>query len=125
MLSEDEHFAQAEKNERLSRLLLSPGFPGETFHDWEVTTLFYSALHYVDAFLASKGIDAGSHRARISHVAKFAELKPIEMMYENLRLRSENARYDLIPFPRQEVTKLERQSLRPVKNLVCSLLGRS
>ena len=124
MPTEDEHFDQAEKNERLAQLLSTPGFTGETFHDWEVTTLFYSALHYIDAFLASKGIRAGGHPTRNDYVAKLEELRPIASKYINLHHRSDNARYQLFQFPGHEVTKLEKESFEPVKNLVCSLLGR-
>ena len=124
MPTEDEHFAQAEKNERLCQLLSSPGFPGETFHDWQVTTLFYSALHYVDAVLANKSLSAGNHRLRGGHVANLAELKPITSKYLNLHLRSENARYHLTSFPREEVERIERDVFRPLKAHLCTLLGR-
>lgn len=124
MPTEAEHFAQAEKNERISHLLSSPGFSGETFRDWEVTTLFYSALHYVDAFLATKGLRAGGHPIRNGHVASLAELKPITRKYLDLHLRSENARYHLVQFPRDQVTKFDQELFAPVKTHVRSLLGR-
>ena len=34
--------------------------------DWQVVILFYAALHWADAYLATLGIDPGSHSAPLS-----------------------------------------------------------
>ena len=41
----------------------------ERYTEWEVTMLFYSALHYVDAFLATRGLHPQSHLERKDLVA--------------------------------------------------------
>ena len=46
------HLAQAEHNETLYSHLDQSA---PTYADWQVTSLFYAALHYVDAYLASSG----------------------------------------------------------------------
>ena len=59
----NQHLSQAESNERFAEGIaaLPTRFP-----DWEIIALFYSALHYADAFLATQGIHPGSHDSRIA-----------------------------------------------------------
>ena len=61
----NQHLSQAESNERFAEGItaLPTRFP-----DWEIIALFYSALHYADAFLATQEIHPGSHDSRIASV---------------------------------------------------------
>lgn len=45
----DQHTSQAEHNERLCGLLMGDMI----YRDWVVTAAFYSALHYIDGYLAT------------------------------------------------------------------------
>ena len=89
--------ARAEANARFSSLQVANG----QFLDWAVTALFFSALHYVDAYLAtlgSVGVHPRTHAIRTSLVAKDAVLSSVRVEYEHLKTRSQDARYDLARF---------------------------
>ena len=92
MPSRADHLAQAEKNERLPQAIAEPGALPERATDWEVTTLFYSALHLVDAYLdQSQGVHPVSHRNREWYVSNVTQLRPIVRHYVNLYERSLDA----------------------------------
>ena len=59
----NQHLSQAQSNERFAEAITS--LPTR-FPDWEIIALFYSALQYADAFLATQGIHPGSHDSRIA-----------------------------------------------------------
>ena len=61
MLTVQEHLTKAERNERFVEAI---SVISERFPEWEITVLFYSALHYASAFLASQGHNPEDHRRR-------------------------------------------------------------
>ena len=65
------------------------------FSDWEIITLFYSAMHYVDSYLSNAfGIDyVSDHDARKGHVRTL--LPQINKNYKLLYYLSRDARYNL------------------------------
>ena len=80
-----DHLAQADKNERLAQIIGESGTSFERPTDWEVTMLFYSALHPVDAYLEqSQGVHPVSHRNREWYVSNVTQLRPIVRHYVNL-----------------------------------------
>lgn len=88
MPSRDDHLAQAQHN-----LLFAESIDAVQYSDWVATALFYAALHYVDAFLDTKGHHPGKHDVRDGFVAKVQELRPIHSHYRALKDSSRNARY--------------------------------
>lgn len=67
---------------------------GQKFYDWEVIALFYSALHYIDAYLATLTppiLDPGSHRWRNKFVTQ--HLPSVAVDYGKLFQLSKDARY--------------------------------
>lgn len=90
MPDKQRHLEQAQHNETAYHFLGSASPP---FIDWQVTSLFYAALHYVDAYLATKGIHPHDHMERDGWIAKLTELKPIAAEYFELKDRSMDARY--------------------------------
>ena len=52
--------------------------------DWIVITAFYQALHWVDAFLATKQRHPSDHRERNWEVRNNADLKIIKRNYNRL-----------------------------------------
>ena len=111
------HLPQAEKNERLANAMVSLS---ERYTEWEVTILFYSALHYVDAFLATRGLHPKDHRERQDLVA---DLTDLARYYEILFKRSMNARYHLYEFTPQEVDRIKSGAFLRVKEGVLALLA--
>lgn len=125
MPSEARHIEQADRNEQCSESLsrLNP----TRFTEWEVTTLFYSALHYLEAYLARNGIEyrhPKKHSERKDELAKHPELDSIATNYLSLHDYSENARYELASYSEAEVAMLRDDEFVPIRDEIRSLLGR-
>ncbi len=112
-----EYLNKAERNERLSNFLAS--LP-DRYTEWEITTLFYSALHYVNAFLELRGLEAPHHFARYKLVAS---LTNFARQYENLSQKSMNARYKMDEFTPQELDSVRTDEFVVVKEGVLALLA--
>jgi len=117
--TKDEHLAKAGHNEKFVAAIVDP------FWDWAITGIFYAALHYLMAFLATKGDHPGTHQVRNSHIHRDATLKPIYVDYRELQNESEDARYmernPATAFTEADVKRLT-VNLRNIKNLVTPLL---
>src|SRR5437660_26588 len=98
MASTAQHVDQAERNERLYRLLQQDQ-AGWT--DWQITALFYSAVHYVDAYLVSIGEpEPRSHEARALAIARIQLLRQsVAIHFTALKDFSRDARYNLARLP--------------------------
>jgi hypothetical protein len=107
----NQHLTRAKENEEFARTLdLS-----QTLQvDWAVTMLFYSALHYVDAFLAGKHKHPRDHEARDSEVENNGSLTDIYRDYRTLKDKSEAARYDISNLHREQFPPIE-QRFRNIK----------
>ena len=113
-----EHIAQAEKNERLYENLI-----GTEFNDWATVSLFYAALHYVDAYFVQRvGVSPSNHSARNRLVSMTTELVDIETHYRELYARSLDARYEIIAMPEDEIRKAKSERFDPIRTHVRTLL---
>jgi len=124
MASQAKHVEQADRNFQCSEALanLNP----VRFTDWEVTTLFYSALHYVEAYLAGSGIDyphPKKHSQRKDELANRSALDSIALNDRSLHDYSENARYELAMYSEAEVAMLRDDEFVPIRDEILSLLG--
>jgi hypothetical protein len=117
MPSRERHTRQALVNEQLGvgRLLLDEADD----RPWIVTLMFYAALHWVDAYLATllppRGVHPPDHEARAAWIARTRALRPIELHYRHLQDRSRDARYDLRAFSKSEVQDLRSMRLDPIR----------
>ncbi len=74
-------------------------YPDE-FHDWKVTLLFYTALHWVRALAKKRRIKIGESHAEIARNCnpQYPGAMPISCKawdeYHNLNMRSQTARYE-------------------------------
>ena len=77
------------------------------FIDWALIGMFYESVHWVEAFLATKGYNSGSHaeRAQNMHVHK-SDLKPIQNDYAIIKQDSESARYRCYKHTAEEARQL-------------------
>ena len=57
------HRQQAQHNEEF---IASFDLDSTPYLDWVVTAIFYAALHFVDSYLAIRGVHLSSHRGRDS-----------------------------------------------------------
>lgn len=121
MPSQGRHLAQAEHNEALFELL---GQVAPSFVDWQITTLFYGALHYIEAYLATAGpagIHLENHQQRSGYVARDAFLRSSFVDYQELKDRSEDAQ--LIQFDATFAERLKNTRYLRIKDSVRRRLG--
>lgn len=86
MPSTDQHLTQARHNEMFRQSL-----NGTSFADWIVTGIFYSAIHYIEAFLATKNLHPKNHAYRDNDVG--IHMSGSFRDYRHLKYKSERARY--------------------------------
>ena len=116
MPTTQQHLDWAERNERFAESIsaLPVRFP-----DWEITTLFYSALHYIDALLATRSEFPKSHKRRLDAIALMPGLKDD---YSSLYERSMDARYRMISFNTETADALRTGAFLRVRDEILSLL---
>lgn len=90
MPAKDEHIKNAQHNRLFWK---SHDLDSTPFHDWVVTGIFYEAVHWVEAYLATKGDHPTTHGQRNSAISRHGELDSIVLDYDILKAESENARY--------------------------------
>ena len=100
MSSKADHKAKAEHTQRLADSLVSP------YEDWIVTTFFYVAVQYVEAYFAANQppIHSPDHGERDTEIRKSPFLRLLWRDYRELKNQSRNARYEAhIPFAQRDV----------------------
>ncbi len=125
MPSEAQHIAKAEHNERFF-IAISEGFQPSygQYHDWVVTGMFYSALHYVDAYLARVwGIHPETHGNRIRSAHRISQLRPMLNYYTALSSGSIEARYRPTRFTEATVQDFRENNFMPLRHYMRDLLG--
>lgn len=76
------HLAQAEANKVLARKMISPNCGIDPLPlEWAAVVASYSAIHYVNAALLSKGVVVSDHKTRQGAMAKIKELSPAIQSY--------------------------------------------
>ena len=97
---------------------------GDTYLDWVVTILFYTALHLVDQVLYFQGrVNPRDHRQRHAEIARQPLLAPIYRDYRELEWQSQRSRYECADFTPAEVQQLAVR-LDRIAQLVRSLVPR-
>lgn len=116
------HVAQAEHNEALYSHLDQAA---PEYADWQVTSLFYAALHYVDAYLANtaSSVHPQTHQERDRLVSMERGLRRISIDYQELKDRSLDARYRVVRFPADFPDLLWANQFDRVRSHVRSVLG--
>jgi len=118
--SRQEHIDKARYNGGVARRL--EAIP---VYDWAVTTMFYSALHLVDAVLAANNIHPTTHADRNNRIQRNPALAAHWRDYRHLRDRSEDARYRCLPFTAIDVNATRANSYAPIWLSLAPLLGLS
>ena len=94
------HVKQAKHNENFYKSFNVEETP---YKDWIVTGVFYAALHFIDAYLATKSIHPFSHKMRDDWVKKHRELDLIWLDYRDLKEFRMKASYKVYEFTAQEI----------------------
>jgi hypothetical protein len=117
--SKAEHLEKAKHNEFFVSTL------GNPFWDWAVTGTFYAALHYIEAYLATKADHPPTHAIRDSHIYRDSFLRVLYVDYRELQGESEDARYmEKLPvtvFGQADVTRLVA-NLEKIRNHILPTL---
>ena len=122
MGAQTSHLSQADKNEKFYLAICSSNALSEQFTDWAVVVLFYSALHYVDAFLDTEEIHPRTHTERNRLVSRKHQISDIYPNYLSLHDRSIDARYNLVCFPLSAVERLWQEHYQTVKRHILDFL---
>lgn len=101
------------------------GSSPNTFVDWEVVTLFYSVLHYVDSYLSKAfKIDVVFDHSDRKRLVNFF-LPILEKDYRLLYHLGTDARYEQVPMGQNELSKAKtvhagiKNQLTPVTCINC------
>jgi len=123
MGSEPDHYNQALRNERCFMALsaLNPN----RFTEWEVITLFYSALQYGEALLDRFSTNIPHPKSHAERQTDLSHQFDDELMTSYLYLhdQSEDARYRLKFFSDEDVAQLHQEEFTPIRDKIKSLLG--
>ena len=119
------HRVQAAYNRHVGEGLLVNGYC-----DWAVTACFYSALHQVDAVLASYAghtvpYHPSRHKDRESAILLLRSVFPADVFdaYMKLKQASEDARYRCVRPKDEEVRSFYLPLLDQIKQFVADKLG--
>jgi hypothetical protein len=99
MPSRSEHLAKAENNKGFADAIK---LSNPTSVGWALTALFYSALHYVEAFNGKYNLHCKSHHQLKADIAKNPQLLTIFDEYSGLLDYSWNARYEVAVYGKRE-----------------------
>ena len=120
MPSKRKHVSMATKNERFFEHFDLDNSP---FLEWAVTGLFYSLIHYIEAYLADRLNDhTSSHFDREPRMDRISDLRRIYNEYRHLKDQSRQGRYLGLRFTSDEVKKLNHDYFQPAKSHLKSLL---
>jgi uncharacterized membrane protein len=88
---------------------------------WALVAMFYSALHYAEAYLLKTSRRVTNHEQRLDAIKFDRNLTSIYAQYRHLSDYGYNARYNLITYGQADVDKA-KPSLEAVERHIKSLL---
>jgi hypothetical protein len=98
--SKQQHIAKAEGNLSFATSL---SLRNPFNIDWALVSLFYAAMHYVEAYLAAvSNIHSSSHRSRDTTMGREPNLREVYKEYQELKFFGYNARYEMQVFEPQD-----------------------
>ena len=100
MPTREDHLRKAQHNESFYSMLDIEKTP---YRDWVVVGIFYTALHLIDSYLATKNVHPKAHFVRDNWVKNNRELDNIWLDYRELKEFRMKASYKLYEFTTQEV----------------------
>lgn len=113
------HLDKSNLNEQLAR---SFDLSQSIQIDWAIVVSFYSALHIIEAYFATKGKHCKDHRQRDSAIQNDLNTRPIFREYGFMKTYSINARYLDLQFSPEIVQKMLAR-LETIKSHLSPLLG--
>ncbi len=102
LASKDEHLSKARDNQAFAESVINYTRPER---EWGLIIRFYSAVHYVEAYLTSVNCGTPSHEARRRQIKARPELAAIVAPFQDLYNLAWNARYLCLPCPVGDVLR--------------------
>ena len=115
----NDHLTVARRNEGFCQYLLSE----DKYLDWAVTAFFYSAIHYVEAYLAKTSTHSQYHRTRDSSICRDVNIRGLYDDFSDLKNDSIQARYQGFIASRSEITSRIKPSLEKIRNHILALIA--
>jgi len=115
------HIGAARKNEKFADLILVH-YPD--YREWAVVGYFYSAVHWIEAYLAIRNVHSFSHKDREYLIKGEPLLRKIDSEYYELKNQSKRARYSLKSFSDAEIADIA-QNLLPIKETISDCFNRA
>lgn len=122
MPSLDEHLRQAEHNERFVDIFDLKSSP---YLDWALTGIFYSAIHYVEAALATRAKHPLSHSERNTLIHLYIKNNDVYDDHRDLMEDSRDVRYKCITISEVAIneSKLKLRNIKTnLKTFIPSLI---
>ena len=123
----DEHLQAARRNRDFARALLGPSVAHLSPAPWEwvVVIAFYSAVHYVNAYLwETARIDPSSHGERQARLRREPAIRHCRRRYARLQELGQLARYEpTFTVSEQDARNLVDGNLRDVEAAVMAALN--
>ncbi len=118
------HVDQWRHNRRFAKTI------ARDYLDWQVTVIFYTALHLIDAALASLGLSVSDHAERNRQVRSNESFAGVRRSYLDLYRISRITRYDADPdqwLPERYLTiaDLAEDLLKPIETTLGPLIDKS
>jgi hypothetical protein len=118
MPTKDEHLYKANGNAKFADAIIPVG---PIIIGWALTVLFYSALHYIEAYNAKFNKHFTSHHDRNDDLRNHPVLDPIYDDYMDLKNYSSNARYGTQRYGKTELQEA-KDSLIVIREFISKLL---
>lgn len=119
MPSKQEHITKADGNATFAGSL---PLDNQSRIDWALVALFYAAMHYVEAYLATVGQHLKSHTTRDNVIGRDSTLRGIFSEYQDLKYYSYNARYEMCGFTAGDVTNHAMKDFEAIKSHLLKFL---
>ena len=119
MASKDDHFRKGRNNRTFAESL---ALRDQTEVGWALTALFYSALHFIEAYSARYGKNFYSHQERNEEVQTNPVHTAIADEYMDLNSFGWNARYTMQVYERSHYEEAHRY-LEAIEAHVAKLLS--
>jgi hypothetical protein len=116
--SKDEHLSKARENQAFAESLLTSG---RAERQWGLIVRFYSAVHYVEAYLSGVNRGTATHEARRRAIRERRELAAVAASFNELYNLAWNARYLCLACPLEDVIRAHDillQVQRHIENLL-------
>jgi len=122
MPREDQHDQKARQNEIFAESIVERG--NDTKEGWAVVVAFYSALHYIQAYLVRFGAgDSDNHHKRFEEIKGDPKLQPILAQYKYLYTLGHTSRYKCHALPNNPYA-IAKSHLETIKKQVAYAMGK-